>query len=118
MRILHALWAYWKSMHSEPAGGISIKRNLATGCYILFAFVQIFGCVKIAELFPKDLLDLIKFLAVLDAVVILLALGITTLEKLGVLAQQLKVADLGAPVAFPPVPATPVKPTEDNAKSD
>lgn len=95
-RMFSAVWGYFKSMNSEPKGGISIKRNVALAVCLLLSFVEAYALTKVYAIVsanPHDLnqfVYLCLFLAVLDAVMILLVLQITSVEKLKDIALQLK----------------------------
>lgn len=92
-RAIKALWQFFKGMNSEPNGEVSIKRNMAWGIATLTVVVELAGvwityqlvkCKPGVEAFTY----LIMFLVVCDLVFILLALKITSVEKLGVLANS------------------------------
>lgn len=83
--IISKLWAYFRSMNSEPGTqDISIKRNLAWGIGTLMFIVEMYSLHKL----PISTLDEIKELVyvcvayvVIDALFVLLVLGITSIEK-------------------------------------
>lgn len=99
-----ALWRYFKDMNSERGGGVSIKRNIAWGIASLVVFVQVFSLIALYYLIIKhgvenDLIGVFKYLCVfyviVDAVMILLVLQITSVEKLKSLAQTVVGSHIG-----------------------
>jgi hypothetical protein len=100
-KIFTAIWGYFKSMNSEPKGGISIKRNMATAVCLLLMAVEVMAVVWAYQVVKNNVTYLDKFiylclfLAVLDAVMILLVLQITSVEKLKDIALQLKAGIMG-----------------------
>ena len=90
---LRNIWFYFVDMNSEKGGGVSIKRNMAWGIATLVVFVQFYSLTKMPLLKMEELSlysNLCKFYVITDIAFILLALGITTLEKMTDLIQRIK----------------------------
>lgn len=94
-KALHAIWRYFVDMNSENGGGVSIKRNIVWGVATLLVFSEVFPLVALYILILRQpdrdmLITVFQFLCwffvTVDAVIILLALRITSLEKLNALA--------------------------------
>jgi len=101
---INALWNYFKDMNSERGGGVSIKRNMTWGMATLLVFVEIFTLIVIPHTLQPEIVEYIllcKFYAALNAVIILLMSGVTTLEKLVSAAQKLKNSVLGGGQSAP-----------------
>lgn len=82
-------------MNSEGNGDISIKRNMAWGIATLTVVVQLAGVWITYQLVKGNKTEvatftyLIMFLVVCDLLFILLALKITSVEKLGMFANSI-----------------------------
>ncbi len=98
-KIGKAIWLYYVGMTSEKGGEPSIKRGMAWGLASLVVFVEVatvVGLFMLAYRNPQEtiIIDTIEYLSVFyvaaDLITVLLALRITSIEKLGTVAGQLK----------------------------
>lgn len=108
MRAINAIWNYFKSMNSESTGGISIKRNVSLLLTLLLLFVEIYTCMKLVNKDIDKFISLAEFYSFLNATLILLVLGITSLEKISDLIQRIKGGLMGGNT--PPTPAAAPEP--------
>lgn len=96
-RIFFVLWDYFKSMNSEKDGNtVSIKRNMAWGvatATLLIEFYCTYHFVKITYKNNENVenfLHFIYFIISVDLIFVVLALRITSLEKINSLVQTVK----------------------------
>jgi hypothetical protein len=93
-RAINAIWAFFKKMNSEPNGEVSIKRNMAWGIATLTVVVEVAGMwitYQLVKCKPEGatiFTYLIMFLVLANLLFIVLALKITSVEKLGLLANN------------------------------
>ncbi len=98
-KAISILWRYFEAMNSEVDGSPSIKRNIAWGIATLVVFVQVLSLVALYYLIIKHtgqerLVEVFEFLCwfytIVDVIMILLVLRITSIEKITTLAGVVK----------------------------
>ena len=98
-----AIWYYFKDMNSENkenGGGVSIKRNISFVIAALVIVVQLYSLRRLPCDSEKNMdffTNICKWYVTVDMLFVLLALGITSVEKLTDLAQKLKFGVISKP---------------------
>lgn len=93
---IRTIWKYFSDMNSESkenGGGVSIKRNMAWGIGTLAFIVELYSLYRL-PCKTKDEIDSFVYISVVyvcvDLLFVVLALGITTFEKITDLIQRIK----------------------------
>jgi len=93
IKVISAIWEYFKNMNTGTNGKLSINRNMAWGIATVCVFVQVYSL----QVMPKEIQteiqlfkDTCEFYVVTDISFVLLALGITSVEKITELVKKLK----------------------------
>ncbi|CAB4126479.1 hypothetical protein UFOVP74_33 [uncultured Caudovirales phage] len=88
------VWDYFRSMNSEPGTDhVSNKRNMAWGIATLLVFVEAYSLMHLPYKLDTEInhyVYLCIVYALIDALFVLLVLGVTSLEKVQSLVQALK----------------------------
>lgn len=104
-QIIKATGNYFTSMNSET-GKVSIKRNVVSALTALLCFVVVFSMVHIVgpKVIDAKYIPYVEFVLVFIGALMLLILGVTSIEKMTDLIQKLKAGIFGgnAPTAEPP----------------
>jgi hypothetical protein len=90
---IRTIWHYFVDMNSEKGGGVSIKRNMAWGIGTLVFIIQLYSLTRLPCVAKDEIIQFVYiciFYSTSDLIFILLALGITSLEKISDLVQRIK----------------------------
>jgi len=104
------IWNYFVDMNSGENNRVSIKRNMAWGLATLTVFIQIYSVMELPKVTDTQITKFIafcEFYCTLDISFVVLALGITSVEKLTELSTKIRGGFFGYAPQPQPAPAAP-----------